>query len=129
MLATSRTASLSIVSDSRNHRGKPSAVSLRGLTMRKTEIVTWVVYRRMMTKSRKHLESTAICTQIEWDEMELAAPGQNTLVQTGIKHEAVAEKIARGTSGDLVSRDSRNEPRSHIVDSVAVQPDPEETPR
>jgi hypothetical protein len=46
----------------------------------------------------------AMCTQSEWDAMELATPGYHTLIQDGIGSENQAEKLARGTSGDTKTR-------------------------
>ncbi|HKB41755.1 MAG TPA: hypothetical protein VKD72_35345 [Gemmataceae bacterium] len=42
----------------------------------------------------------AVCVQSEWDAMELSRPGYHTLIQAGITDEVVAERLARGTSGD-----------------------------
>jgi hypothetical protein len=78
--------------------------------MRKTKIDTWVVYR--VTNTKKNLESNAICTQDEWDQIEISSPGLHTLVQTGIESESVAEKLARGNSGDPIVRKARHEPRA-----------------
>jgi len=66
--------------------------------MRKTEVVTWVVYR--MTIHGKQDRPHAVCEQSEWDAMELSRPGYHTLIQAGITDEVVAERLARGTSGD-----------------------------
>jgi len=41
----------------------------------------------------------AVCEQAEWDAIELANPGVNTLIQAGISNEGEAERLARGTSG------------------------------
>lgn len=61
----------------------------------------WVVYR--MTVHNKPAMN-AMCTQSEWDAMELAKPGYHTLIRGGIANENEAEKLARGTSGDPKSR-------------------------
>jgi hypothetical protein len=53
----------------------------------------WVVYR--MTLHGKATGVNAVCTQGEWDAMELARPGYHTLVQAGIAAEGEAEKLAR----------------------------------
>ena len=60
--------------------------------------VSWVVYH--MNIDRKAAGVNAVCEQGEWDQMELANPGQHTLVRSGIASEAEAERLARGTSGD-----------------------------
>jgi len=67
--------------------------------MRKTETdVSWVVY--LLTVHGKPSGMNAVCSQGEWDAMELATPGYHALVRTGIRSEGEAEKLARGTSGD-----------------------------
>ena len=60
--------------------------------------VSWVVYR--VNIDGKTAGRNAVCSQAEWDEMELAQPGQHTLLRSGISSEAEAERLARGTSGD-----------------------------
>src|ERR1700722_10967019 len=86
--------------------------------MRKTKSETWVVYRITLTK--KHLETNALCTQCEWDAMELViAPGVHlTLLHAGIKSEAEAEKLGRGTMGDRVRRAARQEPSELLENNV-----------
>jgi hypothetical protein len=59
---------------------------------------SWVVY--IMTIHGKPSGMNAVCPKSEWDAMELARPGYHVLVQGGIRNEAEAEKLARGTSGD-----------------------------
>jgi hypothetical protein len=61
----------------------------------------WVVYR--MTIHNKPA-TNAMCSQSEWDAMELAKPGYHTLIQGGIASENEAERLARGTSGDTKRR-------------------------
>ncbi len=73
--------------------------------MRKQKPESWVVYR---TASKGMPEGvTAVCERAEWDAMEAARPGQQTLVQEGIPNEGVAERLARGKAGDPVPRVSR----------------------
>ena len=60
---------------------------------------TWVVYVMTLHKVDG---MNAVCEQQEWDEMKRARPGHHTLIRSGIPNEAEAEKLARGTSGDLV---------------------------
>jgi hypothetical protein len=43
--------------------------------------------------------------------MERAKPGGTFVVQSGIADEAVAERLARGTSGDPVPRVPRGTPK------------------
>ncbi len=73
--------------------------------MSKQKPESWVVYR---TASKGMPEgATAVCERSEWEAMEAARPGQQTLVQEGIVNEGVAERLARGKSGDPVPRVSR----------------------
>jgi hypothetical protein len=62
----------------------------------------WVVYR--MTRKGLPHGGNVVCEQRQWDAMEQAQPGLNLLVQSGIKTEQEAEKLARGTAGDSVPR-------------------------
>jgi hypothetical protein len=66
-----------------------------------TPIVSWVVYQ--MTIHRKP-SVNAVCEQTEWDAMELERPGYHTLVRSGITNEPEAERLARGTAGDRLTR-------------------------
>jgi hypothetical protein len=58
----------------------------------------WVVYLKpahgMVGGTR------AVCAQSEWEAMERAQPGAQTLIRGGIVHEGEAEQLARGSSGD-----------------------------
>jgi hypothetical protein len=62
------------------------------------ESVSWVVYQ--IGTREKTAGLNAVCEQSEWDAMELARPGYHTIIRGGIPHEAEAERMARGTSGD-----------------------------
>lgn len=62
----------------------------------------WVVYQ--MAGKGSTSGGTAVCTQDEWDAMEIARPGHHTLVRERIANEAEAERLARGTSGDPVRK-------------------------
>ena len=74
--------------------------------MRKTEKTeSWVVY--LMTIHGKPSGMNAVCEQDEWAEMERDRPGYHTLVRSGIANEGVAERLARGTSGDPKKRNLR----------------------
>jgi hypothetical protein len=59
-------------------------------------VVGWVVY-----KSRHAGEHgpNAVCEQQEWDEMESADPGLQTLLRSGVASEAEAEALARALPG------------------------------
>ena len=70
--------------------------------MRKRRIVVgWVVY-----KSRHAGEHgpNAVCEQQEWDEMESADPGLQTLLRSGIASEAQAEALARELPGGTAAK-------------------------
>jgi hypothetical protein len=73
--------------------------------MRAERVESWVVY--LMTIHKHPSGMRAVCSQAEWDKMELAQPGHHTLVKAGITSEAEAEKLARGTSGDPAPRNYR----------------------
>lgn len=69
---------------------------------RAEKVQLWVVYKMNL---HKHPEArNAVCEQEEWDAMEAARPGYHTLIQAGIANEGEAERLARGTSGDPISR-------------------------
>jgi len=57
------------------------------------QAVSWVVYK--MPINKKLILVNAVCEQSEWDAMELATPGQHTLIKAGILNEGEAEKLAR----------------------------------
>ena len=79
--------------------------------MRKTSRAEfWVVYQCTTKVAKKTFVSNAVCEQPEWDAMELAGPGVNTLVRGRIGSEEEAEKLARGTSGDDYRNRSRKVP-------------------
>ncbi len=69
--------------------------------MRTQRFELWVIYR-MAIKGSEGVN--AVCTESEWAEMEAAKPGQHTLLRSGIRNEAEAERLARGTSGDPLPR-------------------------
>ena len=57
-----------------------------------------------MTIDNKPTGQKAVCTQAEWDAIQVMRPGYHKLIQSGITSEREAELIARGTSGDPVKR-------------------------
>ena len=70
--------------------------------MRTTRPTAWVGYQAAV-KGVEH-GPNAVCDQAEWDALAAAAPGADHLIRGGITNEAGAEKLARGTAGDLVPR-------------------------
>lgn len=69
----------------------------------------WVVYR--MTRPNQAATGNVVCEQAEWDAIELAQPGYHTLLHSGIGTEQEAERLARGTAGDLYRRGSSRRTR------------------
>jgi hypothetical protein len=63
---------------------------------------SWVIYRAVV--KGEVTGPNGVCEQAEWEAMERAKPGCTFVVQSGIADEAVAERLARGTSGDPVPR-------------------------
>jgi hypothetical protein len=78
--------------------------------MRHTTAGGWVVYQMPMKGSPEGIRG--ICEQWEWDAMELARPGVNTLIQAGIANEGEAERLARGSSGETRPRNAPKLPAS-----------------
>jgi hypothetical protein len=75
--------------------------------MREPEKVeTWVVYQAVQG-DQSGIRS--VCTQSEWPAIEARKPGVNQLVREGITSETEAEKLARGTSGDVKQRAPRRQ--------------------
>jgi hypothetical protein len=64
--------------------------------------ILWVVYQ---TIGDGKLEGrNAVCEQGEWEALQLAQPGKLKLIKARIKNEGEAERLARGTSGDPMTR-------------------------
>ena len=63
---------------------------------------SWVIYRAVVQGVATG--PNGVCEQAEWEAMERAKPGGTFVVQSGIADEAVAERLARGASGDPVPR-------------------------
>ena len=51
-------------------------------TTRRAEF--WVMYERTVKVQKKQIVSNAVCEQAEWEAMERAEPGANTLVRERI---------------------------------------------
>jgi hypothetical protein len=66
----------------------------------------WVVYEAVLGSDTGR---RWVCQQSEWEAIELRRPGLNKLIQRGITSETDAEKLARGTSGDVQKRRSRSD--------------------
>jgi len=61
----------------------------------------WVVYRSRHASAHG---PNAVCDQAEWDALELADPGAQTLLRSGIASEAEAETMAREMPGGTVAK-------------------------
>ena len=66
---------------------------------------SWVIYQAVVNGAVTGPKG--VCEQAEWEAMERAKPGGTWLVQSGIADEGVAERLARGTSGDPKPRVTR----------------------
>jgi len=73
--------------------------------MRDATTGPWVVYRMPMKYRPEGIRG--VCEQAEWEAMELANPGVNTLIQASIASEGEAEQLARGSSGQTRPRTAR----------------------
>jgi hypothetical protein len=75
---------------------------IRGAAVRKLKLVeAWVVYRSRLAGTQG---PNAVCEQAEWDAMEMAEPGVNTLLRSGVASEAEAEKLAREMPGGTAAK-------------------------
>lgn len=66
---------------------------------------SWVIYRAVI--KGEVAGPNGVCEQADWEAMERAKPGGTVVIQAGIADEAVAERRARGTSGDPRPRITR----------------------
>jgi hypothetical protein len=62
---------------------------------------SWVVYGAAIRGKATGL--AAVCDQGEWEAMELAVPGGQTLIKAGIATEGEAEQFARATPATPVA--------------------------
>jgi hypothetical protein len=75
--------------------------------MKTEKMGPWVVYKMTLHGKVDGVKVNAVCSQGEWDAMELSRPGYHTLVRAGIGTEGEAERVARGTSGDPAPKAGR----------------------
>lgn len=61
--------------------------------MRAERITAWVVFQTGAAGKKE--SRNAVCSQPEWDAMELERPGFNTLIRSQIGNEGEAERLAR----------------------------------
>ena len=71
------------------------------------KVEKWVVYE---TLTGPNIGMKSVCTASDWQAIQLRSPGHNQLVMEGITDETEAEKLARGTSGDLKPRQKKVRP-------------------
>jgi hypothetical protein len=65
-------------------------------------VESWVIYQ--LVSNGVATGPNGVCEQAGWEEMERGRPGAQVLVQCGIATEGVADRLARGTSGDPVPK-------------------------
>ncbi len=65
------------------------------------KVQTWVVYE---TVTGPQIGMRSVCTADDWRVVEARDPTKNRIIKEGITDENSAEKLARGTSGDLKAR-------------------------
>jgi hypothetical protein len=73
--------------------------------MRNATAEAWVVYSMPVKGSPDGMR--AVCEQAEWEAMDRARPQHFTLIQAGIANEGVAERLARGSTGEARPRGAR----------------------
>ena len=86
--------------------------------MRAAVAESWVVYR--MPVKGVPAGVRGICEQAEWDAMELARPGVNTLIRGGLTNEGEAERLARGASGAAKPRNKKAVPLVWTEQAISV---------
>jgi hypothetical protein len=77
--------------------------------MRKTKLQAWAVYQTPMRGSRAAMR--AVCRQDEWEALDLASPGVNTLIAGHLTNEGEAERLARGMSGHTPTKAEKEKAR------------------
>ena len=65
------------------------------------KVQKWVVYE---TVTGPQAGMKSVCTADEWNVVEARDPSKNRIIKADITDENEAEKLARGTSGDLKTR-------------------------
>ena len=90
--------------------------------MRQAKIGVWAVYRKALKGCPAGLR--AVCRQDEWEALDRAQPGVNTLIEGNLTNEGEAERLARGTSGHTPTRAEREATRIEAVDAKAKRKAP-----
>lgn len=86
--------------------------------MRAVASNSWVVYSMPLRHSPNPMR--AVCEQSEWEKMNREKPDFYTLIQAGITNEGEAERLARGTSGEVPRRTTNRVIRQWPGESVSV---------
>ncbi len=73
---------------------------------------SWVIFQAVVRGEATGPKG--VCEQAEMEEMERVKPGGAWVIQSGIADEGVAERLARGTSGDPKPRITRDTVKSSI---------------
>lgn len=84
--------------------------------MRNARASAWVVYSFSMNGSPDVMR--AVCEEAEWEAIDRSKPGFYTLVQAGIANEGEAERLARGTAGEVRPRVTKAAVRSWARDNL-----------
>lgn len=72
------------------------------------KVQKWVVYE---TVTGPHTGMMSVCTEDDWRVIESRDSSKNRIIKAEIVDENEAEKLARGTSGDLKSRHKPSRPK------------------
>ena len=88
-----------------------------------SESSTWVVYQSVQGKQ---MGAKSVCELREWEALEASHPGVNELLHGGLMSESQAEKLARGTSGDVKKRAVAGRKISMFQNPAAVVEDEDE---
>lgn len=87
--------------------------------MRKPELQVWAVYQTPMRGCRVGMR--AVCRQDEWEALDRASPGVNTLIAGDLTNEGEAERLARGLSGHEPTKAEKEKARFAAVDIEAIR--------
>jgi hypothetical protein len=82
--------------------------------MRQAKVGVWAVYSKAMKGCPDGVR--VVCRQDEWEALDRAKPGVNTLIEGNLTNEGQAERLARGRSGHTPSRAEREKARVEAWD-------------
>lgn len=72
------------------------------------KVEKWAVYE---TLSGPTVGRRTVCSASEWKSIQTREPGRHKIIREAITDESEAEKLARGTSGDIKSRHTIDRPK------------------